>query len=69
MGKPATELRNVFSGPCREGKGKKGLFQQEGYITVGDKYMDEFQRHRQDELREKQKVANDIAVFRPQNKT
>lgn len=31
--------------------------------------MDEFQRHRQDELKEKEKVAKDIAVFRPQNKT
>lgn len=69
MGKPQTEDRNMFPGTCRAGKDKKGLFSQESYITVGDKYIDEFQRHRREELHEKTKVAKDIAVFRPQNRT
>lgn len=69
MGKPVTLERNMFPGPARGGVGKKGLFTEEKYITVGDKYIDTFKRDRQDELKEKKKIPFDQAVMKPQNKT
>ena len=41
MGKPVTEPKNIFPGPCRKGIGKKGLLSLSSFITVDDLYIDE----------------------------
>ena len=42
MGKPKTLPRNPQTNPAKKGKIKSSFFSNLGYISIGDKYTDEY---------------------------
>lgn len=53
MGKPVTELPNVKTNPPKKGKIKSSLFSEMQYVTIGDKYTDEYKMRMMDEMKKK----------------
>jgi len=55
MGKPKTMPRNIQTNPAKLGKTKKVYFQEMSYVSIGDKYQDEYKLRMIDEMQKKAK--------------
>ena len=67
MNKPVTQPPNVKTNPGKKGKVKKSYFSVESFVTIGDKYQDEFKIRMIDEMKKKALLPKDTPVFRYSN--
>lgn len=63
-GKPITQPRQFQTNPPKQGKTKTTFFSDLGYITIGDKYQDQYKLSKIDEMQKKSKMPKDVAEFK-----
>jgi len=63
-GKPVTKPRGLYAGPPSSGKVESSYFSKQGYVTIGDKYVDPASIERQNQLAKKKKIPHENE-FRP----
>ena len=67
MNKPLTQPPNVKTNPGKLGKVKKSYFSVESFVTIGDKYQDEYKLRMIDEMNKKALIPKDTPVFKYPN--